>query len=403
MKKITVLASFLVTIMMSAQITFEKAYFINKSGKRVECFIKDYDWRSNPTSFEYKLSENDPVKYGKISDVSMFEIYNKAKFVSEKVQIDQSSSNLNSLSPQREPIYIEEELFLKEIVDGKADLYQYVDGTLERYFYRLDDNKPVQLIHKAFDYANDQVGYNNDYKIQLKKDLNCASISSSNIENAKYRLFDLKRIFTNYNTCINPNFKQEIKEQTKFDFNLSIRPRINSASMKLSNAFDSESYSLGNAMSISGGVEFEFIMPFNRGKWALTLEPNYQQYKGNATLTVPYQENRTKHTKADFKSIEIPIGVRHYIFLNSDSKLFLNVNYSFNIPMDSKANYGRDGQHYYDIKLEVNPAFGFGAGYTFKNKYTAEARYSTKKIKTDTNSWTGTYDLFSIILGYNIF
>jgi hypothetical protein len=38
-----------------AQITFEKGYFINNSGDRTECFIKNIDWRDNPTKFEYKM------------------------------------------------------------------------------------------------------------------------------------------------------------------------------------------------------------------------------------------------------------------------------------------------------------------------------------------------------------
>ena len=39
------------------QIRFEKGYFITNYGKRIDCFIKDIDWKNNPTKFDYKLNE----------------------------------------------------------------------------------------------------------------------------------------------------------------------------------------------------------------------------------------------------------------------------------------------------------------------------------------------------------
>jgi len=169
MKKIAIFISLLGSLLISAQVTFEKAYFISKTGERIECLIKDYDWRSNPNNFEYKLSDTSPVKNMKTSDVQLFEIYNRGKFISEKVKIDKSSSDLSKLSGNREPNYVEEELFLKEIVNGKADLYEYVDGPLVRYFYKLNEDKPNQLIYKAYDHDVNQVAYNKDYIMQLEK------------------------------------------------------------------------------------------------------------------------------------------------------------------------------------------------------------------------------------------
>ena len=40
-----------------AQISFEKGYYIDNSNQKVDCLIKNVDWKNNPTSFEYKLSD----------------------------------------------------------------------------------------------------------------------------------------------------------------------------------------------------------------------------------------------------------------------------------------------------------------------------------------------------------
>lgn len=403
MKKIAIFISLLGSLLISAQVSFEKAYFISKTGERIECLIKDYDWRSNPNNFEYKLSDTSPVKNMKTSDVQLFEIYNRGKFISEKVKIDKSSSDLSKLSGNREPNYVEEELFLKEIVNGKADLYEYVDGPLVRYFYKLNEDKPTQLIYKAYDHDVNQVAYNKDYIMQLQKDLNCDGFSKNSIESSKYRKFDLTRIFTNYNKCSDPNFKQESKETKKFTFGLAVIPRLNSQSLSLENPFEYTKFTLGNKMTFGIGIELEAVLPFNKGKWAIIMEPNYQQYKGEATISVPYQESRSRYTKAEYKAIEVPIGIRHYIFLDTTSKISVNILYGFDFGMNSNVEYGRDGYKYYDYELKMKSAFQFGLGYKYNNKYSVEARYGSKKIQEPTQNWTGKYDNFSLIISYNIF
>lgn len=403
MKKIYFIATILLGSFAFSQVTFEKGHFITKNGEKIECLIKDYDWRSNPKNFEYKLTETGDTKFAKISDVKEFEIDNRAKFISEVVKIDKSSNDLNNLSEKREPDYLEDELFLKELVNGKADLYEYIDGTLVRYFYRLDDNKPTQLIYKAYDLDVNQVAYNKDYITQLKKDLNCDTASQTGFDSSKYSKFDLSRIFVNYNKCVDPSFKQQEKITGKFDFGLAVRPRINSSSLSLSNSYENSDFKLGNKMSVGVGLELEAILPFNRGKWAIVAEPNYQQYKGESVISIAYQENRSKYAKAEYKAVEIPIGIKHYIFLDNTSKISISALYSFDIGMNSHVEYGRDEYKYYDFDLKMRSSFQFGLGYKYNNKYSVEARYSSKKIQSPPSSWTGKYDNFSLILGYNIF
>ena len=40
----------IIGIESKAQVIFEKGYFINREGQKTECFIKNLDWRNNPSS-----------------------------------------------------------------------------------------------------------------------------------------------------------------------------------------------------------------------------------------------------------------------------------------------------------------------------------------------------------------
>ena len=54
-KQILVLAFITISCLQSySQIIFENGYFIDESNNRIECLIKNIDWKNNPTEFEYK-------------------------------------------------------------------------------------------------------------------------------------------------------------------------------------------------------------------------------------------------------------------------------------------------------------------------------------------------------------
>ena len=54
MKNLLVISFLFYLTFSYSQITFEKGYFISNDGIKTECFIKNLDWRNNPTEFEYK-------------------------------------------------------------------------------------------------------------------------------------------------------------------------------------------------------------------------------------------------------------------------------------------------------------------------------------------------------------
>ncbi|MEM9687105.1 MAG: hypothetical protein AAF934_09325 [Bacteroidota bacterium] len=150
-----------------AQISFEKGYYINNVGQRVECRIRNVDWKNNPKTFEYKLSEDTAPKTATIKSVKEFGIYNISKYRRHIVKLDRSSKNINQLSTKKDPAFGEEELFLKVLVEGKANLYFFEEGNLRRFFYNTDTSEIMPLIFKTYLTPENQIVENNSFKQQL--------------------------------------------------------------------------------------------------------------------------------------------------------------------------------------------------------------------------------------------
>ena len=101
MKKTILLFAVLLSMVAFAQIRFEKAYYIDNSDNRVECLIKNVDWKNNPDFFNYQLSENAEIKTATVKEVKVFEIYKQSKFVRSTVDFDKSSINIRNLFKKR--------------------------------------------------------------------------------------------------------------------------------------------------------------------------------------------------------------------------------------------------------------------------------------------------------------
>ena len=60
-------------------------------------------------------------------------------------------------------------------------------------------------------------------------------------------------------------------------FNLSIRPGMNYATLSIGNdlTLSITNIDFGNKLGFRLGLEAEFVLPFNKYKWAIIVEPTY--------------------------------------------------------------------------------------------------------------------------------
>lgn len=131
--KIFLILSFLIFTNSIAQINFEKGYFINSSGEKTECLIKNEDWRSNPEFIQYKLSEDDIIKTLSIANTKEFSVYESSKFIRENIDIEYSSLETNKITDKRKLNFENKTLFLRVLTEGKANLYSFRDRSIIKF------------------------------------------------------------------------------------------------------------------------------------------------------------------------------------------------------------------------------------------------------------------------------
>lgn len=400
---------FLLTILSFncySQISFEKGYYIDNTNQKINCLIKNMDWKDNPTEFEYKLSENSESKKATIETIKEFGIDNFSKYVRSTVNIDRSSEKINNLSNDKNPIFKKEKLFLKVIVEGKAILYEYVDGNLKKYFYSKQNSNIEQLIFKSYKTNDNKVGENNRFRQQLFVDLKCPNFKTSKIQNLEYKKNSLAQFFTEYSKCHNQESINFEPKQKRDLFNLTIRPRINSSSLTINNSLSaSRDTDFENNIGFGFGVEAEFILPFNKNKWSIIIEPTYQSYRSQKITNSNNVSGGELKANADYSSVEIPLGLRHYFFLNNSSKIFINASYIIDLSLKSSIEFTRnDGSKISSLNIKTRPNIGFGIGYNQNDKYSLEMRYQIgREVLSDYINWNSEYKTVSIIFGYSLF
>ena len=249
---------------------------------------------------------------------------------------------------------------------------------------------------------SNKVAYNKSYRSQILKNFKCSEVSKESLLKVDYNENDLKNLFININKCNNSEIKFVEKDQNKkIDFKLSVRPRLNMNTLKLNtNSLEYRNIEFDTKSSFGLGLEAEFVFPFHRNKWAAIVEPNYVTYKATYQKYSSISEITTTNT-LDYSSIDVPVGIRHYMFINDNSKVFINAQYIQIFSLDSKIEVDRNGQNVGTLEIGNGSNFTFGAGYKFKDRYSIEARY-TSDLKSK-GAYKNDYNMISFILGYKIF
>lgn len=355
-----------------SQVNFEKAYFIDNDNVRTECFIKNKDLYQNPNSFEYKLNQEESVvKIGDIDSIKEFEILNSVKFVRNLVKMDVSTSDLGKMKDIREPEWAEKTLFLKVLIEGEASLYEYKDKTKKLFFYKTDNLPVTQLIYKKYYIANTNyadLAVNNDFQKQIWEKMSCENQTMDAVLKLEYEREDLSNYFIKYNDCKKVSYTDYNKKIARGSFNIKVKGGVNiSPHEDYDNADEKVDYS-GNKFFLKYGGELEYITPFNRNKWAAFIELTYQTYK-YSTITTDYSTfgeafDITYESNYFEKSLFTFVGVRYYMYLKNNSKMFVNAG--------------------------LFKTFGFG--YSYNDKFNVETRFANTGLSR-----------YSIVFGYTLF
>lgn len=415
MKRIILCFVIVLSSIFKAQIRFEKGYIITKNGDKKEVLIKNIDWMSSPEEFTYKTDESSSEQNGNPNNIEEFGVYGYNSYINYTGPIDISSEELSSLSFKKEPELKQVQVFLKRLANGNKKLYSYRSKNVLNYFYSDSDNPNniKLLIYKKYHPQNNNllVATNEEYKQQLNVLFSDEQNVKSDISKAKYSDNDLIKVFGG---SMQSNYagksEQNDKNFRKTKFNLNVRPGFNFYSeAKIVNFMGEQR--LPSTSNFRIGVEAEVFLPFNKNKWSVILEPNYSVYTSKTTKTPSSNINYNHYVNIDkYSFIDIPLGVRYYMFLNEKSKLFVNGQINL-IKIKSTSTTSidiKDGE-YTVLTAELADSrpfnsFALGAGYNYNNKFSFELRYNTPGELLKSEDRRGaTLQYVSVILGYNLF
>jgi len=382
------------------QINFERGYLIDNENHKIECFIKNYEWDRNPVECEYKLAENGDIKRGDITSVKEFNVYGSYKYTRANIKIERSPAEISGL---RNPTWKQEQLFLKVLVQGKASLYNYSEQNSNLFFYSVTDTLIQQLVCRKYLTDNNQVAINNNFRQQLVNDVNCANTAISTIKSIDYTEGVLERYFKKYNECAGGSFVVYDHKINRGKFNLRVTPGIDFASLSMFTFSNYTKYSdidFDPQMNYRLGLEAEYILPFYKNKFGILFEPTYQHF--NAQMIIG---NRDREAKINYNSIELAAGIRYFILLNDNTKIFINglansvasfnFNSKFDLPNDLDSTI-------WTLKMQEKSNFALGCGVNYKRLGIEFRYYSPQKITNYSQEWTSEYQKCSFIVGYNL-
>ena len=406
-RTVFVLSFLLLSSICFSQIIFEKGYFIDNENNRIECLIKNYGWKANPNTIIYKLNENTEEKKAQISTIKEFSIGNSLKYVRENVQIDISSNQVAKLSTESNPIWSDEQLLLKVLVEGDATLYCYERDDHKRYFYRVGDNPIQQLIYKRYLRVKDgrHIRINASFRQQLIKEIPCQEYSRGQMAVLKYTDKDLIGYFNTYNKIEVEESVQHENSNNRKKFNLRVKPGINYSSLSIQNSMSSTlDLDFDTEIGYQIKAELEFILPYNKNKWAIVLEPGFYKIESKKDKIISrIISDQNVGASIDYSYVDIPVGIRHNFFLNNENRIFVSGLFIPNFVIDQNATIDFYDPNLNDLDIEHPHSFAIEAGLIMK-KWSIDVSYRlNRNILEDYTAWGADYKVLSLSIGYRLF
>lgn len=399
-----------------AQVTYEKGYFINNSNQMVTCLIKNTEWKKNPAQFSYKLDENAPVQQAGIEDVKEYGLPEKVRFVRNTVQIDQTSDKFGDLDRKKAPDFQEKQVFLRQLLDGKAaSLYMYQDSQVRRFFYSKENSGPKPLIYKNYLDPNNKVATNAHYKQQLFNEFNCGNLNAAALKNTDYNKKDLLKFFKEYNACQGESFAVIGGNREPGKITIAVKAGLNHSTFSIEQQPWEKTIEMEAKVAYTVGLEGEYMLPSFNQKLAFFAGIFYTSYNSTGEgvfyngiwnrETITFMGTRGVFN-ISYSSLEIPVGIRYFLHLGGNSKMFLNAAYSPSVTFDDSDIHSMEGERLKpDFKLDPFQSGNFliGAGYEYKNKLSLEARFFPRKNIIYSDEWSGGQNAYiSVLLGYKI-
>ncbi|GAB5565684.1 MAG: hypothetical protein Wins2KO_27470 [Winogradskyella sp.] len=430
MKIFTLLLLF--SLPLYSQVNFQKGYIIDNSNNKIECLIKNKDWKKSPEEIIYKLSDNSREEKISLSELKEFRIQNTDNFYKRR------SVNKQLVGSFWEEMKLSNDMvLLRVLVEGQSDLLEVHTNGKYYFFYERDDVLVMLDYERTVD-ENNKIKENAKYKKQLYDNFKCKNFTLKDYSSLRYNSTKLSDFFSEYNDCMGQGYTNLHKKRTKTKIKLKLKGGMNfnsSVTDKASGYLLSyttppfsgspfgedvvrnyggiSNYNVSNYSSF--GFELEMRLPFGQNNWSLFIAPNYhniQEVEESIAFTEPNIANFEITSTLSYSFIQAPLGIRHYFDISDNLELFSQLAYSQSIIMSSSQNTVIEEEsisptpYFFRRKANMdkksNSGGFFGIGLTYANKYMVEINYYSLGINLD-DDYQMNMKGFSVNAAFTIF
>lgn len=407
----------LATTQAVAQLPYNPGQVVLPTFDTLRGFIREIPGRINPYSISFRTTpEAEAVEY-QPTDIQWFSFDGGDRYVSYIGPLESSTLNTNSLTYDSAITTVEDTLFIRAVIIGRASLY-YARDRNDRIHLLMQKfgGRIVELAYKKYyvdeivvaDYRNKIIKraiYDNQmYKGQLIQAFRDCPYLASGItqQPLTYTKNELQDLFEKYNRCKGAKvIYREPPDNGTVEFTLNAG--VNFSSLR----FESESYPpwnnyhFNNSTGFAGGLGCDFLLPRTRGKWGFFNELSLETFK-----TDGYYISEENLLLLDLVYFKIATMVRYYF--TGDKKAVrpyaaLGIANNFAI-RDVQVNYTSDpeGEPILEFFRHYEQGIIIGAGSYYK-RWNAELRYETSNGISDYTSLRSPMKTAYVLVGYKLF
>jgi len=403
-KFLFLLITLFLSIISRGQTKFTEGYFIDNNNNIIQCFIRNIGNEESTMNYQYRLKNDKEIKKIELSRVKEFGIDDEMKCIRALISVDVSPSRIPNL---KDTVIDWEEghAFLKILVEGElATLYSYYDHGKPLFFFRIGNSSVEPLFYKKY-YLEvttniiDRTLVNKAYIDQLKEYLACGD--TDEIKKVSYTKKALVKYFIDYHKCKGSDYlvyKSAQINRGSFRFKLGIN--VNSLRMDVeeySDALPNILFSRENSLGF--GLEAEYVLPFNRYKWSIFAESNFYSYYSDKIENEPNPALFNDQV-VDYKTIEVPIGITHYMNIDENNRLFIRCAFVPHFIFDDSYIAFSDVYH---SDFSPSSRLLFGSGYNYKRLGLEFRYYSNQNITMNIYKRNSDLSQISLRVYYTLF
>jgi len=356
---------------------FGNGYYIINNGEKIECLLQKPI--NNPNEIIIKKEENLLPDTISIHNVKEFKIYKHTKYKRFIVPENNSLKAIQRISTETNY----DTLFLRYLVEGNANLYEYIDSNQMRYYFDINESEITYLIYEKYVNSENMLVEKNVFKQQLINNLSCPNFSKISISNLSYTRGALTKYFVEYLNCIGDlpiTYKEKMNTYAKIKSGIGIPTMQFERGARKFNVIGIN-YNIG----IEGGL-------YINNKLLLLLESLYSINKLSKV------ENFGT-LRVDYNSVNFLAAVRYQINeLNKKYNIYVAGGYKINMPLKGTIDF--DG--IIPINSFTTPFYNFIIDFSIsKGNWSIEIRHNFSR-KLIINGLESVYfQSFGILVGYN--